>query len=453
VLVGIGAAFAAVFQYWPIEPGGSGRARGLLELLNLYIATFGNVGASLPVFSLFLVLAMGVWWRRSGLKRQHNFKSLHPEKSPAGQSNDLQASLDQLEQSGKTTLESVTPAEITTTLCQLGGSFGRKAVSSSGDGSGKEAPIHAKDSEDDEPIADREVASVLDRFGRGSPDSNAIAIRAAIRAHDGIIGILHHAITGIQEVQEQIVLQSARLLLCAWANQGFSFRQSDRINRQLEHFDSLLTRFDNTYPDWISAANQGYNEYHVAHISQQMESARKVAELVRWAAGAVPTNTTPSRRFYGFFDNIPSMDKYQWPDFQRDAIVRDIGKLSSGRHTGLNVADLLGAPLWHSQEAQGYDAHRLASRFAVAGGIGDKTWLPYSYCDWLSERRAGKTLFGGPYEKEMERYRRIVDLDHDWGDGIPAEAVSRSIGRLLTTSLDSKFWKRAYPTLQDETTE
>lgn len=308
-------------------------------------------------------------------------------------------------------------------------------------------------SENDEPAVDREVASVLDRFGEGSPETNAIAVRAAIRAYDGITGIVHYKIEGVEEVQEQIVSQSARLLLSTWANQTYSFGLSDSIERQLEHFDGLLSRYDDTYPGWISSGRFGVSEYHELFISNQMEPARKVAELVRWAAGGLPIDTTLSHRVYGFFANLPSMDKRQWPDFQRDAIVRDMGKLSSGRHSGLSVAELLRAPLWHSQDAQGYDAHRLATRFAVAAGIGVKIGLPYSYCDWLSERRIGKTLKGGPYEKEKDRYRRIVDLDHDWGDGKPAETVHRFIGNLLTTSLDSNFWKYAHPTFQDETTE
>lgn len=454
LLVCIGAGYAALFQYFPIEFGvGISKGRALIKLLNLYVRTLGNVGAGLTVFAIFLILAIGVWRKRSAIQSQRSFKSWHPLKLPEGRSNDLLALLDRVERSEKNEPSAPASTAMASIDAQPVGSFGRKVTSLGDDRSGADERINMKKSNNNEPVVDREVASVLDRFGEGSPETNAIAIRAAIRAYDGIIGIPYHAINGIEEVQEQIVMQSSRLLLSTWANQTFAFGRTNKVERQLEYFDSLLSRFDETYPDWISSASQGYNDYHVAHIGRRMESARKVAELVRWAAGGIPIDTTPSRRFYGFFDNLPSMDKHQWPDFQRDAIVRDVGKLSSGRHSGLNVAQLLRAPLWHSQDAQGYDAHRLASRFAVVAGIGDKTWLPYSYCDWLSERRVGKTLKGGPYDKEQERYRRIVDLDHDWGDGIPAETVNRSMGYLLTTALDSNFWKWAHPTLQDETTE
>lgn len=453
MLVCVGAGFATAIQFWPIEPSGTGAARGLLELLNLFVTTFGKVGAGLTVFTVFLILAINIWLKGSAAKPLHNSKDHNPATAREAAGDDRLSSRDHVEQSGKLQPAVAKPTAMDYVDSQPVGSFGRKIRSSGDERSGGEERIQMKKSENDEPVVDREVASVLDRFGQGSPKTNAIAIRAAIRAHDGIIGILHHEIKGIEEVQEQIVLQSARLLLSTWANQVFSLGRSDRIDGQLEHFDSLLTRFDNTYPDWISSANQGYNDYHVAHISRQMESARRVAELVRWAAGAVPIDATPSRRFYGFFDNITSMDKYQWPDFQRDAIVRDMGKLSSGRHSGSSVVELLRAPLWHSLDTQSYDTHRLASRFAVAAGIGPHIGLPYSYRDWLSERRVGKTLKGGPYDSEKERFRRIVDLDHDWGDEMPAETVHRSIGNLLTTTLNSNFWKRAHPTLQHETAE
>ena len=325
VLAFIGAGFAAALQFWPIEPGGTGAARGILELLNLFVTTFGKVGAGVTVFTLFLIIAINVWLKGSAMKLWHNYKNLNPAAVLESEGHDHLTTRDQVQQRGKAELALAAPTAMVISDTQPFGSFGRKSASLGDGRSGTDERITMKNSENDEPVVDREVASVVDRFGEGSPETNAIAIRAAIRAYDGIIGVSYHQINGIEKVQEQIVMQSARLLLSTWANEAFSFGLTNKIESQLEHFDSLLSRFDDAYPPWISSANQGYNDYHVAHIGRRMESARKVAELVRWAAGGVPIDKTPERRFFGFFDNLTSMDKHQWPDFQRDAIDRDVG--------------------------------------------------------------------------------------------------------------------------------
>lgn len=78
MLVGIGAGFAVAFQFWPVEPGGTGAARGLLELLKLFVATFGKVGAGVTVFALFLIIAITVWLKGSVRRLRHNSTDLNP---------------------------------------------------------------------------------------------------------------------------------------------------------------------------------------------------------------------------------------------------------------------------------------------------------------------------------------------------------------------------------------